>query len=701
MQKQGPRISIAPMSSNPYDQLMDSLALSTSKHLLDDHFTLLEANERYFELFGYTRASYEADFDHLLTRFHDDYPEDWHALVDTVKRSIACGQEKCDCVCRMRHRDGRKLWVRLVDHLSEETVERYGCPCIYAVMMDITEHMQSRVDQMAVCNHVPSLIVKYRVTEQGLQFLDGNAKFTAFFGAGRDIDAGELAHGACTGVTREWHALLRTGVRANCEFSTVNQAGQTARFRMSGECTDFIGGDPVYLLVYDDITTLVTQNEHLAQANAALERIAYIDPVTGGLNRAKFELTVGNVLQTAAPGAYVLVWLNLQKFKLINDQGGSATGDRALKYIHDTIARRLAEGEYLARLAADNFVLLLKAGTKAQIAARLNKFASDVNRFNQQKKDKYILTFTAGVYLIGGGELSVTKLEDRANAARKSTSLKKVERAQLCVCGFYNEMVREKLMREKEIENRMRDALANHEFEVYLQPKLSLKEDRIVGAEALVRWNDPRVGLIAPDAFIPLFEKNGFIVQMDLYVFECVCRMIKGWLDAGREAVRVSVNLSRVHFSNANFLDAYLDLRKKYAVPAHLIELEFTETMVFENPTTFVDVISQLHRHGFTCSIDDFGSGYSSLNALKDMDVDVLKLDKAFFTSRDMDNSRERTMIRSVINLAKDLTMSTVAEGVETQPQADFLRETDCDLLQGFVFSRPVTIPTFEKLLWP
>lgn len=236
--------------------------------------------------------------------------------------------------------------------------------------------------------------------------------------------------------------------------------------------------------------------------------------------------------------------------------------------------------------------------------------------------------------------------------------------------------------------------MENNEFVVYFQPKVELKTNKIAGAEALVRWQDPKKGLIPPDEFIPIFEKNGFITKLDIYVFEEVCKTIRKWLNEGINPIPVSVNLSRMHLQNPNFLKKYKEIQEKYEVPADLLEIELTETLVFENFEQLKKVIDDIHQMGFSCSIDDFGSGYSSLNLLKEIPVDILKLDRIFFSKKN--DKRGNSVIESIISLAKKLNMTTISEGVETISQVEFLRKADCDLVQGYVYSKPLAKDDFE-----
>ena len=421
-----------------------------------------------------------------------------------------------------------------------------------------------------------------------------------------------------------------------------------------------------------------------------------MDPLTRGPNRTKFDMDAGGAILESAPGDYVLVSADIRKFKLINDLFGIEMGDRTLRYVYEVLKQNLEEGEFLCRTAADNFCLLLHNTDKRKIINRLSVMAHDINRFNEDQERKYFLSLAFGIYPVLDPNLPLTQQLDRANVALKN--VKDTNDSRLFAFQFYSDLDRLKLMREKDMENRMQDALNAGEFVVYLQPKLSLKDDTISGAEALVRWQDPERGLIPPDEFIPFFEKNRFIVEVDLYVFDQVCSLLRRWLDEGITPVPISVNMSRAHLAKTDFLDAYEAIRKAYGVPPELLEIELTETLVFTNPEALFQVIDQIHRRGYRCSMDDFGSGYSSLNLLKDLRMDTLKLDRAFFTSQNADNPRERDVVTSVIDLAEKLSMSTVAEGVETPAQTAFLKEARCDMVQGYVFSRPVPIPDFEAL---
>ena len=243
----------------------------------------------------------------------------------------------------------------------------------------------------------------------------------------------------------------------------------------------------------------------------------------------------------------------------------------------------------------------------------------------------------------------------------------------------------------KEITLNMNNAFANNQFKVYYQPKYSFETEKIIGAEALIRWKDPEKGLLPPDKFVPLFERNGFIQKIDMYVFDSVCRFLADWKKAGADGscphpLTISFNLSRNHLYNPDLIKELCSIKDKYDIGPNHIEVELTESIMFDNQKRLINVMNQIKNAGYSISVDDFGSGYSSLNLLKDIPADVLKLDKEFLSNVPED-SKETTIISSVIEMSKKLNMKTVAEGVETQNQAKLLRDMGCDIAQGYYYA--------------
>ena len=426
-----------------------------------------------------------------------------------------------------------------------------------------------------------------------------------------------------------------------------------------------------------------------------LEQIAYVDPITGGNTIQRFYDLVQDALARPNHPNYALIYANLQKFKVFNEQFGRGVCDRILYLFHDHIHRALEEGEYLGRIGADNFCLLLRCDDVSALCRRLVGWHEDGCALRNESDPIWPMPTTEfGVYVIKpGDDTPLPIMADRAKLALSESPHALNDRLHYAV---YNEEHRRKLFREKYLEDRMESALQAGEFQVYLQPKYRTDNETVGGAEALVRWLSPEDGMIFPDEFIPLFEKNGFVVRLDLWVFEQVCRAIQDWLQAGLAPMKISVNCSRVHLRNPDFLNAYREICTRVGTPPELIEIELTETVVFEDVGGFAQVTNAIHEAGFGCSMDDFGSGYSSLSLLRDIRVDTVKLDKVFF--RDFsDMERTEAVVESILQMAARLHMATVAEGVETKEQAQLLRRLGCDLIQGYYYARPMPIADFEK----
>ena len=417
------------------------------------------------------------------------------------------------------------------------------------------------------------------------------------------------------------------------------------------------------------------------------------DDVTGGNNRKQFEMLSKNLISPNG-AQYVMVHANIDRFKLINDSYGDEEGDAILKKIHRIIDDELRWDEVSGRLMADNFGILMHYNTLARLDERLERMSDRFAELCDRDGVPYGIVMFYGIYVIDSSEkISVGAMLERANLGRKNISFSNYR----VPLGIYDDKDRQRMNRDKELERKMNDAMAHGDFVPYLQPKVDLGSDKIAGAEALIRWMDPEEGMIYPNEFIPLFEQNGFVINIDLYMFEEVCKMVDRWHKKGYRTITVSVNLSRCHFEVPEFFEYYEDIFKKYDIPKGAIEIELTESLFYNDLDSLNNLVTRIHNLGMTCSIDDFGSGYSSLNMLKDVKVDTLKLDRVFFKGSE-DDARGKDVIKSVIRLAQALDLKTVSEGVEVSEQVEFLRDMNCDLIQGYVFFKPLPIQEFERL---
>lgn len=431
-------------------------------------------------------------------------------------------------------------------------------------------------------------------------------------------------------------------------------------------------------------------------ASSKSHRAIEIDPLTGGRSKHKFIEDALKLTRKTSADKWALVMFDINKFKFVNDRLGYGEGDRMLERLYKTIEDNLEKDEIGARLSDDNFVMAVGNAADSELSTKINNIFSEFERRNGLFV-KYPVTFSAGVCRLGqclsnGKDADIVAAIDRCNIAKRT--LKGLHYSSI---AFYDGKIRDKALREKDYESAMPGALARHEFQCYLQPKYGLKFRRIVGAEALIRWNSKDFGFVYPGDFIPLCEKNGFVVELDFFILEEVCKHMRNWIDSGRKPVVVSVNQSRLHLNYDDYIWRLREIVDKYEIPYEYIELELTESVLTENAEQMLKIMRKLHDIGFKLSIDDFGSGYSSLNMLKDMPADVVKIDREFFNGT-MNSEKGRAVIASVVKLAKDLNMEVISEGVETLEQVEFLTEARCDMVQGFYFAKPMPADEFESL---
>lgn len=481
-----------------------------------------------------------------------------------------------------------------------------------------------------------------------------------------------------------YRALIRPIYDSCTELKTAKDKYHKLTMRGTSEIRSLIAA------FNDAITRIQHKNEEILN-------IQMVDPVTGGFTVTRFDLEVERLLHEKKEFSFIS--MDIRRFKLINDVYGSDVGNIVLKTVYCAILHCLNPGECVSRIQSDMFNFILFETDAEKIKQKIETMhqclAKEYRESNRTTDDKYHLALNCGVYQVKAGEHDIVSIRDRANVARK---ISKDEAEYLAGCVFYTDLERQRLLKEQVMENEMEQALLNEEFLVYLQPKVRLSDGKTAGAEALVRWKSSSYGLIPPNEFIPLFEKNGFIIKLDYYMFSHVCRLLREWIDAGKKVVPVSVNLSRKHMKEQGVIARLKEIQEEYQVPCELIELELTEEFVFEDLERFKSIISEIHEAGYRCSMDDFGSGYSSLNVLKEISVDILKLDRGFFVGADIecgDTQRGTNVVKAVIRMAKELNMEVVAEGVETGTLVDFLREQGCDMVQGYIFYRPMPAQGF------
>ncbi|MBM6830191.1 EAL domain-containing protein [Anaerotignum lactatifermentans] len=423
----------------------------------------------------------------------------------------------------------------------------------------------------------------------------------------------------------------------------------------------------------------------IRKSSKRLLQIAYWDQLTGAENVMKFDYEYQEMIRTRKD--YCTVALNIHNFKSVNDLFGKDQGDRVLCYLKRIIETNLKEGEFFCRSSGDTFFLLLFEVDEKVILERIGKIISDVRNASVLHGDfSYELSLYSGAAVRGDREKTLVAMQSIKNAHQKDVV-------------FYNQEIHEIIRRKNSIESYMHLALKNREFKLFLQPKYSLKDNTLVGAEALVRWQNPDGSYRYPNEFIPLFEKNGFCLKLDMYMVEKACAQIREWMDAGIEPIGISVNQSKLLFSDRNYPNNLEQIVKKYGVPASLITLEILEGVAENDMNLLNQQINALHEKGFKVSMDDFGSGYSSLNMLYQLKIDELKLDRGFMRKvTDGDDERRRVILSQIIQFAKTLGISTVAEGIETEEDKNNMTHLACDYGQGYYFEKPIKAKEFSRI---
>ena len=446
--------------------------------------------------------------------------------------------------------------------------------------------------------------------------------------------------------------------------------------------TDFVPKPYRPRVILHRVASLIKLRETAAMVNQL-----QFDRLTGLFTKEYFYQKVRQQLLADPEGTYCIIGSNVENFKLYNDTFGIPAGDRLLRQIADMGRRMVEDSGFCGRFTADRFLIFQRA----------DKERADREALGRVMEAQTVPTMKNavmrwGIYEIIDRTVPVEQMCDRALLAADSI---KGQFDQFV--AVYDDALRGKLLREKAITDAMATALEEGQFTVYLQPKYSLREECMTGAEALVRWKHPQWGIVSPGEFIPLFEKNGFIRMLDRYIWEQVCRLLRDWKQQGRTPLPLSVNVSRADVFDDHLADTLLELTRQYGVEPGLLHLEITESAYSENTERIIGTTEQLRKLGFVMEMDDFGSGYSSLNMLSRMKLDVLKLDMKFIQN-EMDKPAELSILNDIINMAHRMGLSVVAEGVETREQMKYLQMAGCDYVQGYFFARPMPIPEFEEL---
>lgn len=488
-----------------------------------------------------------------------------------------------------------------------------------------------------------------------------------------------------------WLRATGTGLRTSLQCALTEEG----RFYGFLALDDFESGR---VWSREDLSTLLLIGKGLGayltqhRAHQREERMGGMDKMVNVWSFNKFvdEAERAMALEPGAP--FAMVTLDIKRFRYINDRLGYAEGNTVLAAFAKTLAYNIWDTEMVMRINSDHFGLLLRYEEQGQLRRRMEELVKTASSLLLDNGQIFTVTVSAGVYLVNNTELPVSSCLDRANLARM-----RAKRSHRSKVVYFDRTMELGVLQEKFVEDNMESALASGEFYVVFQPKVNISKGRVEGAEALVRWKNRQKGTLYPDSFIPVLEKTGFVVETDFFLLDRVCQKLKGWIEIYPGLI-IAVNFSRVHVEHKDSIPRALEILRRWGISPGLVEIEITESAFLEGSEDLAAYVVQLRRSGFRVAMDDFGSGYSSLAVLKDLPMDVLKLDREFLVRGDA-TDREKVVLSSVVDMAHELGMSVVAEGVELIEQVRLLRRIGCELVQGYYFAAPMEMDDFQRLL--
>lgn len=615
---------------------------------------------------------------------------------DNFSFEFAIGDQRSPSACQ---------WIRVT---AGGIVESDGSHGIYCVFLDINAEKRQELrakengrrlrDNQSmletIMNNTPGGVTLFERVNGMFRAVFVNPGLVDMLGYG-DLDAclAAISRDPCLGVSENDANAIRQKIAdipergGHFTYAFAYSDPQGGKLWLSMSCqlhrSELDGKVKMYAFITD-----ITKEKRFEDE---LRTTAFFDPLTGLFNRHAFMHNARRVIDENPLTEFALMNLNIGSFKTVNDLMGRDVGDKVLISIADALRGLFTGNGVFARFFADKFIVLTPYSERAvhpQTVLETVQRTLKASGLIPHEMQYYI-----GVYRVTDRGMSVENMADRAAIACRSVNGSFREHI-----AYYDEKMRQSMLEEQEICDESHRALQNGEFIVYYQPIYGIKAKRFTSAEALVRWNHPTKGMISPGKFVPVFEKNGFIAELDLYVLEQVCKYMKRRRDAGLPDFPVSVNISRMSLYNPNLFETISEITDRYNIDPKYFRIEITESAYNDNPALLLETIDKLRDKCYPVLMDDFGSGYSSLNTLKDIPIDILKLDMKFMQGFEK-NGKVGTIVTSVARMAKWLNIPMLAEGVETKEQFDFLSSVGCAYIQGFYFSRPVCEEEFSRLI--
>lgn len=659
--------------------------------VLIDNATLqaVEFNQAAHEHLGYTAEEFAqlniSDYDII------ESPEETQRRVEAIMRD---GRDSFETFHRAKDGTLFNMWINAV------AVKLGDVPHIIAVYHDITEQKKAAealehqsTFLRTLLDTIPDLV--FSKDTEGV-YMACNSSFEQFFGAKESEIVGKTDFDFVDESLAQFFrdndkAAIKSGhARNNEEYLKFADGSYEGMFEVTKVPLYGSDGNPMGLLgIARDITERKQYEERL-------ETLANFDPLTGLANRALFQAHLQNSIDKAKRNdtQIALLMFDLDRFKDINDSYGHGAGDELLQMVAQRFSTRLRDGDLIARLGGDEFAVVIENIGRLEDAGKLAEemIIALSEEYRLSEGEVIHVGSSVGIAIYpDNGEDAATLLQ-HADAA-----LYKAKSEGRSGYRYYTDELTESARRRIECETRLRSAVRNQEFQVYYQPQVHMQTGRIVGAEALIRWNDPERGMISPAVFIPIAEETGLIGEIGEWVLNETCRQGKIWLDQGHR-LTLAVNLSAHQVRHQNIPNMVEDALKKTGYPADRLELELTESALMQREEEAVSMLHRLRAHGIRLAIDDFGTGYSSLSYLKRFPIDVLKIDKSFVDDIPYE-SDDMAIVSAIIAMGHALGFQVLAEGTERIEQIEFLKQLNCTMYQGYFKSPPVPAEEFEKLL--
>ncbi|MFC5300928.1 EAL domain-containing protein [Azospira restricta] len=614
-------------------------------------------------------------------------PETYVDLWQTIRRGEDWRGELCN-----RRKDGRLYWDSV--HIVPIVDERGAVSHYLSIQEDISARKQSEETIRLWATVFENSGEAVMITDTDNRIISVNQAFTHITGyaPGEVIGQnpsmlGSGRHDAAF-FADMWHRLNAGG----------HWQGEIWDRRKSGEVYPKWLGISAVRDDHDRLTHYVAVFSDISERKAAQERIEYLarhDPLTGLPNRTTLADRMEQALAYAerAGSQVALLFLDLDRFKTINDSLGHPVGDALLQELTRRLKAAVRETDTISRLGGDEFVVLVgdlaDANTAAEIAGKILDLAQRPFVLDGRTLSTSI---SVGITLFPDDGRDFETLLKKADIA-----MYHAKDAGRNTYRFFTEQMNAHALERLLIQNHLQQAIARNEFVLHYQPQVALDTGRIIGAEALVRWRNPDLGMVPPDRFIPMAEENGAIVAIGDWVLREACRQAKAWRDEGLDAIPVAVNISALQLKHGDFVERVLRILADTGHDPAMLELEFTESILIQDIERVLGQVRRLKAHGITVAIDDFGTGYSSLSYLKRLDVDRLKIDRSFIRDIGSDPD-DAAIVRAVTQMARSLRLKILAEGAETAEQTRFLLAEGCREVQGFLYSRPLAAEAFAKL---